>query len=59
MILKKKKNPQHQNKAEFMTLDDFELINGDFLGLKTSKASLTSSAFATSLALTASTALFL
>ena len=45
---------KHQNKAEFKTLDDFELIHGDFSGLKTSAASLTSSASATSLASTAS-----
>ena len=41
---KKKLFSKHQNKAEFKTLDDFELIDVEFSGLKTSAASLTSSA---------------
>ena len=49
---------KHQNKAEFKNLDDTEVLSGDFLGLKTSAASLASPASATSMASTASKALF-
>ena len=35
---------KHQNRVEFNNLDDSEVLSGDFPGLKTSTASLTSSA---------------
>jgi hypothetical protein len=40
----------HQNNAEFKNLDDFEVLGGDFPGLRTSAASLTSLASPTSTA---------
>jgi len=49
---------KHQNKAEFNNLDDSEILSSKFLGLRTSVASLASSASATSLASTTSTALY-
>ena len=45
---------KHQNKAEFANLDEFKILSSDFSGLRISTASLTSSAFSTSLASTAS-----
>ena len=47
---------QNQNKAKFNTLDDSELLSGDFSGLKTSVASMTSTASTTSMASMTSTA---
>ena len=49
---------KHQNKVEFKNLDDSEVLSSDFPGPRTPAASLTSSASATSLASTASKALF-
>ena len=49
---------KHQNKAEFNNLDDYEVLSSDFSGLRTSAASLSSSASATSLTSTASIALY-
>ena len=55
---KKDSFSKHQNKVEFKSLDDSEVLSSDFLGPRTSAASLTSSASAASLASTASKALF-
>ena len=52
------KKLKHQNKAEFKNLDDSEVLSNDFSGLRLSAASLTSPASATSMASTASKALF-
>jgi hypothetical protein len=49
---------KHKKKAEFNNLSESEILSSDFLGLKTSAASLTSSASATSLASPTSTSLF-
>ena len=49
---------KYQNKAEFKTLDDSEVLSSDFSGLTTSTASLTSSVSVTSLASPTSKALF-
>ena len=49
---------KHQNEDEFKNLDDSEVLSSDFSGPRTSAASLSSSASATSLASTASKALF-
>jgi hypothetical protein len=55
IISKKKKSSKHQYKAEFkMTA----VLSSDFSGLRTFTASLTSLASATSMAFTASKALF-
>ena len=40
----KKKSSKHQYKAEFKNLDDSEVLSSDFSGLKTSAASVTSTA---------------
>ena len=40
----------HQSKAELKNLDDSEVLNSDFPGLKTSTASMTSIASTTSMA---------
>jgi hypothetical protein len=40
----KKNFSKHKNKAEFKCLDDSEVLSSDFLGLKTSAASMTSTA---------------
>ena len=39
---------KHQNKAEIQNLDDSEVFNNDFPGIRTSAASMTSSASAAS-----------
>ena len=49
---------KHQFKAEFKNLDDSEVLNSDFPGLKTSAASMTSTALTTSVASMTSTASF-
>jgi hypothetical protein len=49
---------KHQNKAEFKNFDDSEVLSSDFSGFKTSAVLLTSSASTTSMASTASKALF-
>jgi hypothetical protein len=49
---------KHQNKDEYKNLDASEVLSSDFSGPRTSAALLTSSASATSLASTASKALF-
>ena len=49
---------KHQNKAEFRNLDDFAVISGDFPGLRTFAASMTSTASTTSVASMTSTASF-
>ena len=45
---------KHPNKAEFNDMDDFELLSSDFPGLRTSAASMTSTASTTSMTSTAS-----
>ena len=47
-----------KNKAAFKCLDDSKVLSGDFSGLKTSAASMTSAASTASMASVASTALF-
>ena len=47
-----------QNKAEFKSLDNFDVLSSDFEALKTPAASLTSEASAASMASTASTAIY-
>ena len=49
---------KHQNKAEFMNLDDFEVPSSDFSGFTTSAVSMTSTASKTSMALMTSTVSF-
>jgi len=49
---------KHKNKAEFKCLDESEVLNSDFPGLKTSAASMTSVASTASMASTTSTASF-
>ena len=49
---------KHQNKDEFKNLDDSEVLISDFLGLRTSAASMTSTAPTTSVASRTSTASF-
>ena len=49
---------KHQNKAEFKNLDDSEVASCDFPGLRTSVASMTSTASTTSVASMTSTASF-
>ena len=49
---------KHQNKAEIQNLVDSEVIISDFPGIRTSAASMTSSASAASMASTTSEALF-
>ena len=49
---------KHQNKAEFKNLDDYEVPSYDFPGLRTSVASMTSTASTTSMASMTSTASF-
>jgi hypothetical protein len=49
---------KHQNKAENQNLDDSEVLISDFSGFRNPAASMTSSASATSMASTASEALF-
>ena len=49
---------KHQNKAEFKNLDDSEVPSCDFLGLRTSAASMTSTASTTSMTSMTSTASF-
>jgi hypothetical protein len=49
---------KHQNKAEFKNLDESEVLGNDFLGFRTSAASLTLSASATSMTLPTFRALF-
>ena len=49
---------KHKNKAEFKYLDDSEVLSSDFSGLRTFAALLTSLVSATSMASTASKALF-
>ena len=41
---------KHKNKAEFKCLDDYDVLRGDFPGLKTSAASVTSVASTASMA---------
>jgi hypothetical protein len=45
---------KHQNKAEFESLVNFEVLRSDFSGLRTSAASMTSTASVASMTLTAS-----
>ena len=47
---------KHKNKVEFKCLDDSEILNSDFSGLKTSAASMTSVASTASMASMTSTA---
>ena len=49
---------KHQNKAEIQNLDDSEVLINDFPDIRTSAASMTSSASAASMASTISEALF-
>ena len=49
---------KYQNKAEFNNLEDSEVLSRDYLGLRTSAASLASSALATSLDSITSAALY-
>jgi hypothetical protein len=49
---------KHQNKAKFKNLDDSEVSNCDFPGLRTSAASMTSTASTTSMASMTSTTSF-
>jgi hypothetical protein len=49
---------KHPNKAEFNDMDDSEVLSSDFLGLRTSAVSMTSTASATSMASMTSTASF-
>ena len=49
---------KHKNKAEFKCLDDSEVLSSDFLGLKTSAASMTSVASTSSMASMTSNASF-
>ena len=49
---------KHKNKAKFKCLDDSEVLNSDFPGLKTSVASMTSVASTASMASMTSTASF-
>jgi hypothetical protein len=49
---------KHQNKAEFKDLDDLEVLSSDFPVLRTSAASMTSTAPTTSMASMTSTASF-
>ena len=56
--IKKLSFSKHQCKAEFKNLDDFEVLNSDFPGLKTSAASMTLTASTTSVASMTSTASF-
>jgi spore coat protein CotF len=49
---------KHPNKAESNDMDDSEVLSSDFPGLKTSMASMTSTASTTSLASMTSTASF-
>ena len=49
---------KHQNKAKFNNLDDSGVLNGDFLGLRLSVASMTSTASTASVASMTSTASF-
>jgi hypothetical protein len=49
---------KHQNKAEFENLVNSEVVSIDFLGLRTSAASVTSTASTTSVASMTSTASF-
>ena len=49
---------KHPNKAEFNDMDDSEVLSGDFPGLRTSMASMTSTASTTSMASMTSTASF-
>jgi hypothetical protein len=59
MILPPKNSfSKHQNKAEFKKLDDYEVPSYDFPGLRTSVASMTSTASTTSMASMTSTASF-
>ena len=50
--------PKHQNKAEFKNLDDSEVLSSDFPDLRTSAASMTSTASTTSMASMTFTASF-
>ena len=55
MILPKKNVPsKHQNKVEFKDMDDSEVFSRDFPVLRTSEASMTSTASTTSMTSTAS-----
>jgi hypothetical protein len=59
MILPKKYFfSKHQNKAEFKDLDDLEVLSSDFPVLRTSAASMISTASTTSMASMTSTASF-
>ena len=49
---------KHQSKAEFKNLDDSKVLSSDFPGLRTSVASMTSTASTTSMASMTSTASF-
>ena len=49
---------KHHNKAEFKDLDESEVLSTDFPGLRTSAASMTSTALTTSMASMTSTASF-
>ena len=50
--------PKHQNKAKFNNLDDSGVLSSDFLGLRISVASMTSTASTASVASMTSTASF-
>ena len=50
--------PKYQNKAEFKNLDDYEVLNRYFPGLRTSAVSMTSTASTTSMASMTFTASF-
>jgi len=54
IILQKNIFSKHQNKAEFKNLDDSEVPSCDFPGLRTSVASMTSTASMSSMTSTAS-----
>ena len=54
----KKYVSKHQYKAEFMNLDDSKVPSGDFLGHRTSAASMASTASTTSMTSMTSTASF-
>ena len=49
---------KHPNKAEFIDMDDSEILRSDFTGLRTSAASMTSTASTTSMFSMTSTASF-
>ena len=49
---------KHKNEAEYNDMDDSEVLSSDFPGLRTSAASMTSTASTTSMASMTSTASF-